>query len=238
MHRRSGIEDSVTKRICGAAIRSPAYAVASLCALSENKSAKSVIVAACAFVAAIAVIYEILPPRPLSTHFLQSPPVSGSVARVAAVTGVSDLPLLLFERGEGRRKGIIGASLLQIGLASVSVLVLEQASKSEPADIDVRSTLGEALVLANDGRVTNEAKAEFDVVLSSEPNHLIGRYYTGLWLMQNGKPKQALVKWIGLMRTVGSDPLWYDKLWAVLPNAADAVGVSPLALQALCTAGM
>jgi hypothetical protein len=56
--------------------------------------------------------------------------------------------------------------------------------------------------------------------------------------LQNGKPKPALVKFVGLMRTVGSDPLWYERLWQIMPEAAQQVGVSRLALEALCVAGM
>jgi hypothetical protein len=41
-----------------------------------------------------------------------------------------------------------------------------------------------------------------------------------------------------LMRTVGDDKVWYDRLWDVMPQAADQVGISKLALKALCTASM
>jgi hypothetical protein len=57
-------------------------------------------------------------------------------------------------------------------------------------------------------------------------------------LLQNGKAKPALVKWVGLMRTVGSDQMWNDRLWMVMPTAAQEVGINQLTLQALCTAGM
>ena len=58
------------------------------------------------------------------------------------------------------------------------------------------------------------------------------------WMLQNGKPKPALVKLVGLMRTVGNDPLWYKRLWQIMPEAAQQVGVSRRALEALCVAGM
>jgi cytochrome c-type biogenesis protein CcmH/NrfG len=99
------------------------------------------------------------------------------------------------------------------------------------SDVDNRMlhvALGEALTIANGGRISDRAKAEFDVALRADPNDLIARFYMAYCLLQNDKPKPALVKWVGLMRTVGADKIWYDRLWTAMPLAAEKVGVDRL----------
>jgi cytochrome c-type biogenesis protein CcmH/NrfG len=175
---------------------------------------------------------------PLTTHVLRAPLNSTATSAPTPLPGIASLPALLWSNAEPQRWAIMGGSLLQAGLSGFSVPSLTRAVAADSHDHTLRAALGEAVVLAHGGAVTNEAKLEFEAVLAADPNDLVARFYMAHWLLQNGKPKLALVKWVGLMRTVGNDPLWYDRLWDVMPRAAEQVGVSPLALQALCVAGM
>jgi cytochrome c-type biogenesis protein CcmH/NrfG len=152
--------------------------------------------------------------------------------------GVFDLPKLMAAEDVSQRWAIVGGALLQSGLTRLSIPVLERAIESDPNNSVLHVALGEALTLADGGLISDRARAEFEFALRADPNDLVARFYMGHWLLQNGKPKPALVKWVGLMRTVGSDRTWYARLWTVMPIAAKEVGVTQLALQALCTAGM
>jgi hypothetical protein len=175
---------------------------------------------------------------PLSTHRLKTPLNSGAAITYSALPGSKDVVGLLAGNAAPRRSAVVAGTLLQAGFSSLSAHVLREALSKDEANISLHAALGEALVLANGGRIVPEAKAEFDRVLAANPNDLVSRFYMAYWLLQNGKPKPALVKWVGLMRTVGADRLWYDRLWEAMPLAAEQVGVDRLALQALCTAGM
>ncbi len=175
---------------------------------------------------------------PLSTHPLRTPLNSGAAIAYAPLPGGRDLFDLLTPAAGRHSHAVLGGALLQVGFSGLSIAFLRQALDADPANMTIRAALGEALVLTHNGRVTPVAKREFDRILESAPNDLIARFYLGYWLLQNGKPKPALVKWVGLMRTVGADSLWYERLWEAMPLAADQAGVSRLALQALCTAGM
>jgi hypothetical protein len=175
---------------------------------------------------------------PLTTHVLREPPNSSAAVAPIPLPGLAMMPALLDARSAGHRWEIVGGSLLQIGLSRAGVVALERAVAERPGEPRLRLALGEALVLARGGEVTPEAKAHFDAVLAADPNDLIARYYMAHWLLQNGKAKPALVKWVGLMRAVGTDTVWYGRLWDAMPQAAEQAGVSPLALQALCVAGM
>lgn len=175
---------------------------------------------------------------PLTLHQLTGPLNSAVTVTPVALEGVSSLPKLLSPEVEGQRWAILGGALLEAGFIKASIPVLERAVAANPDNTMLHVALGEALALSNNGWITQTAKAEFDVAIKADPNDLIARFYMAHWLLQSGKAKLALVKWVGLMRTVGDDKIWYDRLWAVMPQAAEQVGVSKLALKALCTASM
>ena len=174
---------------------------------------------------------------PLTVHQLTGPLNSAVTATPIAIKGLSGLPSLLSEHTQGRW-AIIGGALLQAGFTKASLPALKRAVANDNGNIMLHVALGEALAMANRGWITKRAKAEFDIAIKADPNDLIARFYMAHWLLQNGKAKLALVKWVGLMRTVGDDKVWYDRLWDVMPRAAEEVGVSKLALKALCTASM
>ncbi len=185
-------------------------------------------------VAAIVMTY--LPP--LTTHRVVVPLNSAATAVPVTLEGLVDLPKLLTRQDKPQRWAIVGGALMQIGLSRLSIPALEHAIATDPNNNVLHVSLGEALALADGGQVSERAKAEFEIALQSDPNDLVARFYMAHWLLQNGKPKPALVKWVGLMRTVGSDQTWNDRLWTVMPVAAQQVGMNQLALQALCVAGM
>lgn len=186
----------------------------------------------------VAVIIALTRSTPLTLHQLTGPLNSAATVVPVALDGVSGLPLLLSKDGEGQRWAILGGALLQLGLVKASIPALELAVAGDRSNTMLHVALGEALALSNNGWITEPAKAEFDIAIKADPNDLIARFYMAHWLLQTGKAKLALVKWVGLMRTVGNDKIWYDRLWDVMPQAADRIGVSRLALKALCTASM
>jgi len=175
---------------------------------------------------------------PLTTHRLDVPLNSAVATAPVALKGVAELSKLLSRDSARRQWEIVGGALLQMGLSRLSIPALERAIASDEGNTMLHVALGEAIAMANGGRISDRAKAEFDIALRADPNDMIARFYMAYWLLQNGKPKPALVKWVGLMRTVGRDQVWYDRLWVAMPLAAEKVGVNRLTLQALCVAGM
>jgi predicted Zn-dependent protease len=175
---------------------------------------------------------------PLTLHQVTAPLNSAVTVTPIALEGVSGLPKLLSKDAEGQRWAIIGGALLEAGFVKASIPALKRAVAIDTENAMLHVALGEALALSNNGWITESAKAEFDFAIKADPNDLIARFYMAHWLLQTGKAKLALVKWVGLMRTVGDDKVWYDRLWDVMPQAADQVGISKLALKALCTASM
>lgn len=175
---------------------------------------------------------------PLTSHQLVGPLNSAVTVMPVALPGVSKLPKLLSNDDKEERWTIVGGALLQAGFVRASIPALRRAVAADQDNMMLRVALGEAMAMSDNGWISEPARVEFESAIKADPNDLIARFYMAHWLLQTGKAKQALVKWVGLMRTVGEDKVWYDRLWAVMPEAADRLGISKLALKALCSAGM
>jgi len=210
-----------------------AFTLRSICAGRQLYIAVSVAGIGIGAIAAIALTR--LPP--LTTHRITTPLNSAATVAPEPIASLPDLPRLLTSKPT-RPWIILGGTLLESGLPALAVPALEQAVADDQTNISLRAALGEALALADNGKIGERARTEFEDVLHANPNDLVARFYMAHWMLQNGKPKPALVKFVGLMRTVGNDPLWYARLWKIMPEAAEQVGVSRLALEALCVAGM
>lgn len=210
-----------------------AFTLRSICAGRRLYIAASVAGIGIGAIAAIALTR--LPP--LTTHRITTPLNSAATVAPAPIGSLPDLPKLLTSKPP-QKWTILGGALLESGLPSLAVPALEQAVADDQANTSLRAALGEALALSENGKISERARVEFEDVLQANPNDLVARFYMAHWMLQNGKPKPALVKFVGLMRTVGNDPLWYARLWQIMPEAAEQVGVSRLALEALCVAGM
>ena len=141
---------------------------------------------------------------PLTTHRLVVPLNSTATTAPVALKGVRELPELLSSDNAHQQWAIVGGALLQAGLSRLSIPALQRAIAKDQDNSVLHVALGEALTMANGGRITEDAKAEFELALHADRNDLIARFYMAHWLLQNGKPKPALVKWVGLMRTIGS----------------------------------
>jgi len=74
------------------------------------------------------------------------------------------------------------------------------------------SGMAEALVHANRGQVTDEARRAFEAVLSREPADLRARYYLGLAHAQAGDARGALERWAALLESSPPDAPWLDEI--------------------------
>lgn len=63
----------------------------------------------------------------------------------------------------------------------------------------VTNLLGETLVEANAGTVTDDARAVFEGLLAQYPQSPLPRHYLALYKAQNGREKEALADWAKLL---------------------------------------
>ncbi len=125
--------------------------------------------------------------------------------------------------GEGFR--MLGWSYLMTGRPQQAIAPYKRALQLLPESATVNSGYGEALVGVAGGKVTNEAKASFEKALSLDPREPRARYFTGLWMAQNGQGKQALDRWIELANGGPADAPWQAEVQAKIAEEAKRQGV-------------
>ncbi len=76
--------------------------------------------------------------------------------------------------------------------------------------------LGEALVAAADGVVTDDAKQAFTKAVASDPNEPKARYFLGLADEQDGNREAAAARWRAMLRDAPPDAPWVGFIRAAL----------------------
>ncbi len=71
--------------------------------------------------------------------------------------------------------------------------------------VEAVASLGEIVVMRENGTVTTEAHGLFDLTLRGEPGNAVARYYLALEKAQNGDPKAALAQWVALLEDLPPD---------------------------------
>ncbi len=89
----------------------------------------------------------------------------------------------------------------------------------------IRALLGEAMVRASGGRVTEEALAVFEETLALNPRDERARFYKGVALEQGGNPQGAIEEWLALYQGAPPDAEWTADLRTRIEALAEAHGI-------------
>jgi cytochrome c-type biogenesis protein CcmH len=81
------------------------------------------------------------------------------------------------------------------------------------------------MVLAAGGYVSPEAEAALSRVLAADPGNGAARYYTGLLMIQTGRPDLAFQVWDGLLRTSQPTDPWVLPIRAQIGDLAQIAGL-------------
>jgi cytochrome c-type biogenesis protein CcmH len=111
---------------------------------------------------------------------------------------------------------VIAPVYLRLGRFDDAVVARKKAialSGDSPAR---ESALGEALVAAAGGVVTDEAKAAFQRALAGDAQDAKARYFLGLADEQDGKGEAAAAKWRALLKDAPPDAPWIGLVSAAL----------------------
>jgi cytochrome c-type biogenesis protein CcmH len=122
---------------------------------------------------------------------------------------------------------LLGRTYLQIGRPVEAVDALRQAVTRGAEGASVWASLGEALVEVNQGLVVAGAREAFATVLKHDPGDPRARYYTGLALAQDGRPREALETWVALAADAPADAPWREVVAAQIARAAEDLGLDP-----------
>ena len=83
-----------------------------------------------------------------------------------------------------------------------------QIIRLKGASPDILADYGEALVHANQGIVSADARKAFDEALAMEKNNYKALFYKGLALLQEGKSNAAVGVWRGMLASAPADASW------------------------------
>lgn len=107
----------------------------------------------------------------------------------------------------------LGAGYSSLGRFSDATIAYLRASRLDPENPDFHAAIGKAVTLANDGRVTEDAKAAFETALIFDPGNFIALYYLGVAALQAGDRATARTTWERLLILFppGSDEVLFIK---------------------------
>jgi cytochrome c-type biogenesis protein CcmH len=125
---------------------------------------------------------------------------------------------------------VIAPVYLRLGRFADAVMARKKAIALNGGSPARESDLGEALVAASNGIVTDEAKLAFDHAVADDTHDVKARFYLGLADEQDGSRDAAAQKWRALLDDAPADAPWRGfvavALGRVTGEKADTVGPS------------
>jgi cytochrome c-type biogenesis protein CcmH len=97
---------------------------------------------------------------------------------------------------------------LRVGRYADSVIAYRKLIELTGETADLRANLGEAETAAAEGKVTPEARSDFDKSLALDPNQAMAQYYLGLAAEQAGDVKAAVEIYEKVLPKVSDRPHW------------------------------
>jgi cytochrome c-type biogenesis protein CcmH len=119
---------------------------------------------------------------------------------------------------------MLGWAYFSMGRYDKSVSAYEKALGLSPADVDVKSALAEAQVMASGNVVTPKAKATFEEVLRTNPKDDRSRFYLALAMEQSGNAAGALDSWLALFADAPADAGWIGEVRSHIESLGKQLG--------------
>jgi cytochrome c-type biogenesis protein CcmH len=176
---------------------------------------------------------------------LGSPDVPGqsAFARTATPSGDQSIASLVSQveahlasnPNDGQGWQVIAPVYLRTGRFDDAVLAWRRAIALNGDSVVAESGLGEALVAAANGVVTDDAKQAFERAVAEDPHEVKARYFLGLADEQDGNRDAAAAKWRALLVDATGESQWANFVRAALarvsgaPVAANAPGSGDVA---------
>lgn len=127
---------------------------------------------------------------------------------------------------DGRGWETLAPVYMHLGRYKDSARAWQNAIADLGDSADREENLGESLVAAADGTVTDAARRAFDRALSIDRNSVIARYYTGLAAKQDGRRDEAARIWRDLVAAAPPDVEWIDTVRNALARLDEPAGAT------------
>ena len=163
----------------------------------------------------------------LAAEVRTEPPAAASPEDLALIARLEEVLATRPDDLEGHR--LLAASLAGLGRWPEARAAQERVVEilGEAAAAKDLVDLAEIRILAAGGYVSPEAEAALARALALDPDHPVARYYSGLTLMQGGRPDLAARIWSRLAAEGPPDAPWVAPARAGLAEATRLAGLPP-----------
>ena len=167
-----------------------------------------------------------LPGEPLSARKDSGLPIQALLAQVE--------DRLAQKPDDGRGWEVIAPVYLRLGRFDDAVNARRKALGLNGETPERQADLGEALVMADDGTISAEAKAAFARAVSLDLENVKARYFLGLAAEQEGRPAAAATIWREMVAGAPADAPWLQFIRteiarvAGVPNGPSADDIAAL----------
>ena len=103
---------------------------------------------------------------------------------------------------------VVAPVYLRLGRFEDAVKARRNALRLNGASAEREADLGEALMAAGNGIVTDEAKAALERALTHAPKHFKARFFLGVAAYQDGQSAAAAAIWRAMLADAGPDSPW------------------------------
>ena len=128
---------------------------------------------------------------------------------------------------DGRGWRIIAPAYLQLGRFRDAAAAYAHSLDIEGRNAEVLTNYGEALVLAEQGLVTEDARKVFTEAEGLDPMMFKARFFLGLAVRQDGDTKAAIERWQSILTDAPKDAEWRPVIEAHIKNAGGTVATAP-----------
>jgi cytochrome c-type biogenesis protein CcmH len=156
-----------------------------------------------------------------------APPSDQSVESQSVESLVSQVEAhLARDPNDGKGWDVIAPVYLRMGRFDDAVVARRKAIALNGESAERESGLGEALVAAANGVVTDEAKLAFQRAVAADANEPKARYFLGLADEQDGNRDAAAAKWRALVGSAPANAPWADFVRAALARVTGEAAAS------------
>jgi cytochrome c-type biogenesis protein CcmH len=148
---------------------------------------------------------------PLSSRADATPepdPVAEALARIEAEVAASP--------DNEKAWSALAPAYIRLGRYSDAIKANRNLLRLKGEDGTLRANLGEAEVAEAGGKVTTEARVDFEQALADSPDSVMARFYLGLAAEQAGDKKKALEAYEPLLDAAKDHPHWLEIIQARL----------------------
>ncbi len=162
-------------------------------------------------------------------------PAQPAFARVADPHGGQSIASLVSQveahlsrnPNDGAGWEVIAPVYLRMGRFDDAVMARRKSIALNGDNAAREADLGEALVAAANGVVTDEAKQAFQRAVASDGQESKARYFLGLADEQDGNREAAAAKWRAMLDTAPANAPWADFVRAALARITDEPAAAP-----------